>query len=261
MSVEVWSEVWRSGPSDHGELLVLLALADFANPQGECWPAVATIAEKTRMTDRGVQKILKRLIEAKRISVTVGGGRRNCNLYRILQNPEQETPNTVHPEHGSPRTPEHKPRTRGRETPNRRSPEPSGTVNEPSVERDARASGFSEFWDVYPHRGEARRKRKDAEALYQRLVRDGVPEPDILDGAARYRSDGRVQRGYARDAVTWLSQRGWEDEIEPARPKAKAPGSRRGMASLVAEKRLTEDPRGNEPLLGDEDDNPFGDGH
>lgn len=147
MSIKIMSQVWENGPNDRGELLVLLALADFANDAGECWPAMSSIAAKARMTERGAQKVIARLTDAGRISVARGGGRHGCNVYKIeAQNPERgsgyqaqnpephspntsaNTPNTVHPERGSPRTGVQKPRTGVQKTPNGGSPEPSGTV-------------------------------------------------------------------------------------------------------------------------------------
>ena len=47
-------------------------------------------------------------------------------------------PNPVHPEHGSPRTPEHNPRTPFTPTPEPRSPEPSVNHQEPSESNNAR---------------------------------------------------------------------------------------------------------------------------
>ncbi|MEB3419925.1 helix-turn-helix domain-containing protein [Salipiger marinus] len=147
MSIKIMSQVWETGPEDRSELLVMLALADFSNDAGECWPSMKSIAAKARMTERGVQKILSRLEASGRISVQTGGGRHGCNVYKIHPgNPERgrgnpephspntsaETPNTVHPERGSPRTPVQKPRTGVQKTPNGGSPEPSRTVIEPS---------------------------------------------------------------------------------------------------------------------------------
>jgi hypothetical protein len=128
MSIKIMARVWENGPADKSEVLVLLAIADYCNDDGECWPAVASIAGKARMTERGVQKICARLIDIGWLEIDIRMGRRGCNLYRI------KTPNTVHPEHGSPRT-------RLQETPNTvpknpepRSPEPSLTIIKPSEE-------------------------------------------------------------------------------------------------------------------------------
>lgn len=92
------SMIWESGPSNQAERFVLLALADFANDNGECWPALKTVASKCCMTDRGAQKIIRRLEESGWLKIDTGGGRKGCNNYLI--NPEPRSP----PEHGSPRT-------------------------------------------------------------------------------------------------------------------------------------------------------------
>jgi hypothetical protein len=112
MSIKVMSWVWQHGPEAQGERFVLIALADFANDEGECWPSIDGIARKVCMTARGVQKVLRQLEADGWVSTLVGGGRNHCNSYRInLQNPEPrssfegvETPNHVHPEPRSPRT-------------------------------------------------------------------------------------------------------------------------------------------------------------
>jgi len=134
MSIRIMANVWENGPEDRSELLVLLALSDFANDEGECWPSMVGVAEKARMTERGAQKIVRRLEETGWLQVETGGGRGGKNKYRILASkPEQETPNEKRGIEEKPRTAEHKPRTGVQETPNGGSPEPSRTIKEPSV--------------------------------------------------------------------------------------------------------------------------------
>ncbi|RJL09427.1 helix-turn-helix domain-containing protein [Paracoccus siganidrum] len=129
MSVYCASLAWRHGPEDRNDLLVLLAIADFADDDGYCWPSVKTLAAKARMTERGVQKIIRRLEVQGYVSVETGTGRKNCNEYQIdldlLQKGERETPNRIHPEQGSPRTRKQKPRTGKQKRVNGGSPEPS----------------------------------------------------------------------------------------------------------------------------------------
>src|SRR6056297_1102181 len=126
MSIKIMSRVWDSGPSDKAEILVLLAIADYCNDEGEYWPAISSIARKSRMTERGVQKICARLCEIGWLEIELRKGRHGCNLYRIT------TPNPVHPEPSSPRTPEHQTPNPVRQNPEPRSPEPSLTIKEPS---------------------------------------------------------------------------------------------------------------------------------
>lgn len=74
---------------------------------------------------------------------------------------------------------------------------------------------FDEFWDCYPHRGGTKRKRKEAVAAYLKAMRTGVSEQQIIEGARKAHADPSVQRGFARDPVSWLKQEGWADEIQP----------------------------------------------
>jgi hypothetical protein len=125
------SWVWEHGPKSGTDRLVLLALADFCDDAGTCFPSMRRIAQRACMTERGAQKALRRMADAGVISIETGGGRSQCNRYSIALNPEQHSVNTVHPE---PETPNAvhplrpKPRTRVHETLNGGSPEPSVTV-------------------------------------------------------------------------------------------------------------------------------------
>src|SRR5689334_12023137 len=81
MSVKVMSLIWERGPFEGGALLVMLALADWANDEGECWPAVPTIAEKARMGERNARYVLKKLEGDGWLGRLEGRGRRHSNTY------------------------------------------------------------------------------------------------------------------------------------------------------------------------------------
>lgn len=126
MSVKVMSAIWDHGPEKQADRFVLLALADFANDDGECWPSVKTVSRKVCMTERGVQKIVQRLESEGWLSVVYGGGRHGCNLYTV--NPERGSPRTTFTPNVDTETP-----NKDAENPERGSPEPSLTINEPSL--------------------------------------------------------------------------------------------------------------------------------
>jgi hypothetical protein len=71
----------------------MLALADYANDDGESWPSVASLTRKSRLSERGVQTVLKRLAVAGWLEIEPGNGRNNTNLYRII-NPAPAAPRT-----------------------------------------------------------------------------------------------------------------------------------------------------------------------
>ena len=89
MSIRIMSNVWECASlRDQAQLLVMLALADFSNDQGECFPAVATLAEKARVSERHVQKVVAHLQQHGLVKVEKGAGKgriegQRSNLYRI----------------------------------------------------------------------------------------------------------------------------------------------------------------------------------
>ncbi len=59
MSIRLMSDVWQMNmPS--AEKLVFLALADAANDEGLCWPSIATVARKSGLSERSVQRAIRK---------------------------------------------------------------------------------------------------------------------------------------------------------------------------------------------------------
>ena len=61
MSVHVSAAVWKESAHAGTALLMLLALADFSDEQGNSYPAVASLATKCRMSPRNAGYLLKTL--------------------------------------------------------------------------------------------------------------------------------------------------------------------------------------------------------
>lgn len=61
MSIKLMTAVWERQDLSSTHKLVLLALADWANDEGLCWPSINRLADKTSMTGRGVQKTIRAL--------------------------------------------------------------------------------------------------------------------------------------------------------------------------------------------------------
>lgn len=82
------SAVWRDATELAGaELLLLLALADHANSDGVCWPAVEKLAAMARVSTRQAQRYLARLEAAGYLRRDTTGGRGRPAIT-TLQRPE-----------------------------------------------------------------------------------------------------------------------------------------------------------------------------
>jgi hypothetical protein len=82
MSVRVMNLVWERAPYSGGTLLVLLALADWSDDEGFCWPKVQTLAVKARLSDRQSQRALRDLANAGILNAQRRGRYDSC-LYAI----------------------------------------------------------------------------------------------------------------------------------------------------------------------------------
>ncbi len=83
MSIKVMSAVWEGAAADGGTLLVLLALADYANDQGVCWPSRASLAHKARLSERQVRRALAALRAAGAVDVIADAKQHTPPRYRV----------------------------------------------------------------------------------------------------------------------------------------------------------------------------------
>lgn len=86
MSIRLMTRIWDSGAYSGGTLLVLLALADFANDDGtRIFPHVETLAKKARLSVRATQLALETLRNDGVLTVVgnTGGGRGKAVEYQM----------------------------------------------------------------------------------------------------------------------------------------------------------------------------------
>jgi hypothetical protein len=85
MSLKALSRVWEESKQQGGTLLVQLAIADFADDTGgSAWPSIATLAKKSRMSDRNVQFSLARLVKAGELEIREAAGPHGVSVYQLL---------------------------------------------------------------------------------------------------------------------------------------------------------------------------------
>lgn len=171
MSVKVMSRVWDFGPPVHSDRFVLLAIADYCNDDGECWPSIRSICGKVCMSERGVQTVIRRLEANGWLEIKTGNGRKGCNQYTV------KTPQEMHPAGNAPPQMDAKTPQMDAQNPAPRAPEPSGTIKEPSVKGRAReilafAVGEKVADDFIAHRKAMKKPLTDraAELIVSQLV-------------------------------------------------------------------------------------------
>lgn len=86
LSIKLMTAVWELGSLPPTTKLVLLSLCDHANDSGEsCYPSIKSIADKSSLSERQVQRLIRQLISCGAISVTrnAKGGRGVTPHYKI----------------------------------------------------------------------------------------------------------------------------------------------------------------------------------
>lgn len=83
MSIKWSSYVWETTEYKGSDLLVALALADFANDEGLCHPKIETVARKARLSVRAVQYALRSFEEDGFVQMATKPGRGNGPIYQL----------------------------------------------------------------------------------------------------------------------------------------------------------------------------------
>lgn len=87
MSVKIMSRVWEHSKAEAGSRLIMLALADFSNDDGECWPSIPQIAVKCLLSERQVQYALRGLEAMGELYIEhSSGGRHKRSTYFVTVN-------------------------------------------------------------------------------------------------------------------------------------------------------------------------------
>ena len=113
------SKVFKTSAADHGELLVMLTLANYANDEDVAWPAVSTICAMARLSERGARQCLRKLEKAGEI-IPAGKGPKGTVKYRLHPGGAENAPGKNEHPGGAFCGPKN-------------APEPLTTVKEPSL--------------------------------------------------------------------------------------------------------------------------------
>ena len=78
------NRVWTVSDQKGSARLLLLAIADNCNKDGEGWPGISYLAEKTKMSVRQTQRLIQYLAGTDELAVEWDAGRGKSNYYHIL---------------------------------------------------------------------------------------------------------------------------------------------------------------------------------
>jgi len=190
--------VWAVTLPD-SEKLVLLALADCANDEGDCWPSMATLARKCSKSDRTVQASIKELVAKGHLTRNEVAGK-GC---KYIVHPRSD----VTPEAASPPK-------RTTPTPEAASDKPSRTINSTSddksssVEKPAlKPEHIVERWNDLAKSGLVRPVRKLSKPRLTQM-RTLIRENEISDIADAF--DALARSNF----IHGENPRGWKPTID-----------------------------------------------
>jgi len=83
MSIKVTTKVRQGSQHRSGNLLVLLALADHADDEGEAWPGISLLAREARLSQRHTRRCLNQLVPSGELQVLPNQAPSGRNLYKI----------------------------------------------------------------------------------------------------------------------------------------------------------------------------------
>lgn len=86
MSLKAYKWAWAQTTERTPSFILLLALADMADDEGQCWPKLKTLAEKCKHTPRTIQRWLKKLESSGLLTVSqrcLPGRRQTSNIYTL----------------------------------------------------------------------------------------------------------------------------------------------------------------------------------
>lgn len=256
-------------------LAVCIVLADMSNSaSGISWPSYKYLSDATKITPRGVKMAIKSAIQTGAISVAEPGTRTKSNRYKInlallgsepqfttlLSGSEPQFTSEVVNHSSSCSEPQR------HHVVNHSSPESIYLSEQqakdridisqadgvalslrpcrPTLARRPCQNSYDEFWTAVGKRATV----AESEQIIERLVGDGVPLEDIVNGAKRWRLYNEATGGRrATSPAKWLEKEKWRDDwtLPNIKPKATNNSTTKATKSKspVGSKKTTNKPK------------------
>jgi hypothetical protein len=221
------ARVWAHSQQSGGGLLAMLALSDFANDAGECWPSIPVLAQKARLTEREIRYLLPKLEAAGEVRLQRSNGgrnRRNHYVVTVTENPENISlkkfqgknfseicdTKTLKPTSGALNRHRTVNKTESTES-DKLIPDSLTTKEKRKLTRPdpAALAAFDQFYQAYPRHV----AKQEALKSWLKLSPSAELIPVIMAAVERYAAEVRdTERKYILYPARWLNGRRWEDE-------------------------------------------------
>jgi hypothetical protein len=213
--------VWANSPYSGQRLLLHLALADFANDEGFCFPSHGTLAKKARCSQGWVAQTISLMQREGFIEVVekAGNGRGKVGRYRLLKG---------HTECDLSQSIDHT------LTANRSHSDTSHSSLLNRQETSNTQEAFDELWKHYPRKTAKGAARRAFDRLMQQ--KDAPALAVLIAAVDRYKSTVSEVR-YCAHLSTWLNGERWLDEhetVETQQIVVQKSGEIRSAESLAA---------------------------
>ena len=206
MSVQAITAAFAIQGVSPSEKLTLLALANYADQDGRCWPSQVTLTHDTGLSERTVWAAMQRLEAAGLISRE---RRRRSDGYRTSDLVTLTLPATIADrENLTRKSREPYPQILQTLPATVAGQEPSGEPSEEPLEIDQACANdpFEAFWSAYPRKI----GKPKARAAYVSALRRCTGPPAILNGLLRW-VPVWIDPKFTPHPTTWLNRDGWND--------------------------------------------------
>jgi Helix-turn-helix domain len=221
MSIKVMTWAFDQ-PLAGNEKVVLLAMADFCDDDGMCWPSIGKIARKAYISERTVQRILLELADQEYLSFVSrsdDGGRSLSKKYQLIMYREgdslspmgdkgdtHEGDNCVTPHKGTV--------IKNRQYIMSVSSETDTKPKKPvSSSKPSYSESFKEFWAAYPVDQNPNMSKAEAFKNWQKL--DAEDHVSAIKAIKPFKAHVSKQRDYVMlHAATYLSQRRFDGFVK-----------------------------------------------
>lgn len=197
--------------------LVLLSMADRADETACCWPSYARLALDTGLERKSVMRAMKALRDAGLIEPAgeTRGKTNSVPVYKLNVGAQREDISRSQRVPG-PKEDQVPKRTSSRSQRGPTKQVPNGTTEPISKEPTNEPNNFVDFWSLYPRKVG---NKPGAQRLWSKLSADEREAVMAHLGGLPYADRDKA---YIPHPSTYLNQRRWETDTEPAKPLGSA---------------------------------------